>query len=651
MEKPFWTPTADQIRSSNMTEFMNFVNTKFGHRFVSYDELYHWSVDNVEQFWETVWDHSEIIHSQKYESVLSGDGMFKSKWFEGAKLNYSENLLKYRDDKRAIIHWREKREPITYTYAELYQSVASCTAGLRKLGLSSNDRIAVLLPNVPEAVITMLAAGAIGALYSSCSPDFGFKSVMDRFGQIQPKILVTTDSYFYNDKKYDLNDKIIQLVEQIPSIEQVVIVTSSDKIELTVITKIMIWEELLSEKKDQIEFEQLPFDHPLYIMYSSGTTGAPKCIVHSAGGTFIQHYKEHKLHTNISRDDVVFYYTTTGWMMWNWLVGSLSQGATIFLYDGSPSFPNLNVLWEAAEKVGVTVFGTSPKFLSTCQVRRLIPKTEYSLSKLKTILSTGAPLADENYRWVYDKVKAEVQLSSISGGTDIISCFMLGNPNLPVYSEQIQCRGLGMAVETFDQSGESILNEVGELVCTKPFPSMPVCFWNDKNDELYFKAYFNRYKDIWHHGDYIKITTEGTVVVYGRSDATLNPGGVRIGTAEIYGPVEAMDEIVESIVIGVKVGSDTEIVLFVVLSEGLKLDDELIDKIKNSIRDKTSPRHVPSKIFEVNDIPRTLNGKKVEIAVTNLIHNRPITNFDALANPESLKQFEAFKYLHNIIEK
>ncbi len=540
----------------------------------------------------------------------------------------------------ALIGWNERGLSQRISYRQLYASVSSCAAGLRKLGISHGDRVAAFIPNIPEAVIAMLAATSIGALWSSCSPDFGLQGVLDRFGQIEPKVLFTVDGYQYQGNLYRCDEEVRQICARIPSIQKVVVIpylgeSASGNSETS-----MSWNELLAGSGGEISFEQLPFDHPVYIMYSSGTTGAPKCIVHGAGGTLLQHWKELVLHTNLTRSDTITYYTTCGWMMWNWLVSSLMVGSTVLLYDGSPAHPNINCLWDVIDAEQISVFGTSPKFLTSCQQLGLVPKASHSLASLKTILSTGSPLTASNFSWVYREVKSDLQLSSISGGTDIISCFMLGNPLLPVYSEEIQGRGLGMKVEAYDDHGRPVIDQTGELVCTKPFPSTPVFFWNDPDGQKYRQAYFDRYPGIWRHGDYIRITEHGGVVVYGRSDATLNPGGVRIGTAEIYNPVESMAEIADSIVIGQKWNDDIRILLFVVMADGLTLTEEVKSNIRRRIREQYTPRHVPAIILPIREVPRTLNGKKVEVAVARVIHGEPVSNRDALANPESLAQFE-----------
>ncbi|MCP4686106.1 MAG: acetoacetate--CoA ligase [bacterium] len=637
--EPLWRPRPESVQRSNMTRFAEYVGQKQGRSFDSYDDLYNWSVTNRAQFWEAVWNRSDLIHSQAYNQVLSSDDMPGARWFEGARLNFAENLLRHRDDKTAIIHHRENAAPVRLTYREVYRQVAACAAGLKKLGVTRGDRVAAFIPNIPETVVAMLATASIGALWSSCSPDFGHRGALDRLGQIKPRVLITADGYSYQGKQHDSCDRVARIAQAIPDIAAVIVVpVLGDRLPETKCHTVT-WRELLSEDAQTVSFEQMPFDHPVYVMYSSGTTGVPKCIVHGAGGTLLQHYKEHVLHTNLTPGDVILYYTTTGWMMWNWLVSALQVGATVFLYDGSPTWPDAGVLWQALEQEKANVFGTSPRFLTHCQKESLHPAEDFDLSALRTVLSTGSPLTAENYAWVYDAVKSDVQLSSISGGTDIISCFMLGNPNLPVYSEEIQCRGLGMKVEAFNDSGQSVEEEIGDLVCTAPFPSMPTGFWNDPDHSLYRSAYFEQFPGVWRHGDFVRITSRGGVRVYGRSDATLNPGGVRIGTAEIYNPVDSMDEVVDSVAVGQKTDGDVRIVLFVVLSEGLVLSDELIGRIKSRIRELATPRHVPALIKQVAAVPHTINGKKVELAVTRIIHGLKVPNLDSLANPEALDEY------------
>ena len=638
-KRPLWSPTEERIASANMTKFIELVRNVTGREFRSYDEIYDWSIHDIAGFWELIWKISGVVHTAPYEAVLTNPVMPGAKWFEGATLNFARNLLRFRDDSLAVVSWAEDRPPIRLTYAQLYKQVAMCADGLRTCGVTAGDRVVGFLPNVPEAIIAMLAATSLGAVWSSCSPDFGVAGVLDRFGQIEPKVLFAVDGYRYNGKEFDSIDRVRQMVEKIPSIETVVIVPHLADGRAAFAPKSQSWATFMESDATEIEFVDLTFDHPVYIMYSSGTTGSPKCIVHGAGGTLLQHYKELVLHTDVCREDVVFYYTTCGWMMWNWLVSSLMVGATVFLYDGSPSYPDLKVLWRAIDDERVSIFGTSPRFLTACQQAGINPKKQFHLSTLRTVLSTGSPLSAENFSWVYKHVKADIQLSSISGGTDIISCFMLGNPLLPVRSEEIQCRGLGMKVEVYDSAGRSIVGEVGELVCTAPFPSMPVGFWNDSDSTRYKNAYFEDFPGVWRHGDLVKLTESGGVIVYGRSDATLNPGGVRIGTAEIYNPVESMEEIEDSVVIGQQWGNDVRVVLFVVTKPGFTLDDPLRDKIRQAILVATTPRHVPSLILAITEVPRTLNGKKVEVAVARIVHGKDVPNRESLANPASLNQF------------
>jgi len=639
MHQPLWTPSPERVDNANLTRFMQFLSPRVRRNLTTYEELYDFSITHYAQFWANLWDFAEIVNSKTFNHIVVGDDMWNQTWFDGARLNFAENLLRYRDDRPALIGRSEAGHEQRLTYTELYREVARCAAGLKALGVGPNDRVAAFIPNIPEAIIAMLATTSIGAVWSSCSPDFGLKGVLDRFGQIEPKVLIAADGYHYAGKYHDSIEPVRHIVENLPAIEHIVIIPRSDNERPADLPNSSRWTDLLDNDTDTIDFAQLPFDHPVYIMYSSGTTGVPKCMVHGAGGTLLQHYKEHVLHTDLRREDVITYYTTCGWMMWNWLASALQVGATVFVYDGSPAQPDLGVLWHLIEQERITVFGTSPKFLSSSQNAGITPGDDADLHSLRTILSTGSPLSEQNFAWVYANVKTDLQLASISGGTDIVSCFLLACPILPVHSGEIQCRGLGMKVETFSPDGRPVAGEIGEPVCTAPFPSRPVYFWNDPDRSLYRKAYFEHFPGIWRHGDYIKITDNGGIIVYGRSDATLNPGGVRIGTAEIYAPVEAIPEIHDSIVVGQDWKNDVRIILFVVLADGVNLNDELQERLRQAIREAQTPRHVPAKIIRVDEIPHTINGKKVELAVTAMIHGREVTNRDALANPVCLNQF------------
>jgi len=628
-----------------MFGFLSMIANKYNLPNNEYYTIHQWSVENIPEFWAEIWDFCGIKHSQTYEQVVDDPKkMPGAKWFKGARLNFAENLLSRNDDHLAMIFWGEDTVRREITYAELYEQVRLAAAGFKRLGVEKGDRVAAFMPNMPETIIAMLAAASIGAIWSSSSPDFGIKGVLDRFSQIKPKVIIAADGYFYKGKAFDSQEKLKGILDSLPSVKKVVMVDYTAHLDVDTIPNAMAWTELVKTSDDPLTFEQLPFDHPLYIMYSSGTTGLPKSIVHSAGGTLIQHLKELVLHTNLTADQRIFYFTTCGWMMWNWFVSSLAVGATLILYDGNPFYPNPEALLKMAYDLKINVFGTSAKYIASLEAEGVCPVCHYNFEHLNVITSTGSPLSNESFRYVYNRWSKDVQLSSIAGGTDIVSCFVLGSPTLPVYASEIQCKGLGMDVDCFDVEGNSLIEEQGELVCKSAFPSMPIYFWNDEDDVKYKKAYFEEFEGVWHHGDYIEITKNGGIVMLGRSDATLNPQGVRIGTAEIYRVVENMEEIEDSVVVGRKLDDDELVVLFVKLKEGLLLDNNLIKLIRSGIRNNCSPRHVPSIIKQVADIPYTINGKKVEIAVKKIIHGQDVKNKDALANPECLE------YYKNILE-
>ena len=625
-----------------MFRFMGIVNQKFNQSLNEYQSLYEWSIENIADFWSTMWEYADIIASRPYEQVIDDAvKMPGASWFSGARLNFAENLLRYRDDRVALIFKGEGQESTRMTYAELYDEVARLARALKDAGVVSGDRVVGFMPNMPAAMIAMLAATSIGAVWSSCSPDFGIKGVLDRFGQIKPKVLFTANGYFFKGKKLDSLVRIADIIKQLPSIEKVVVVPYIEsEPDISALPNAVHYEAFKSAQSNlDIKFEQLPFEHPLYIMYSSGTTGLPKCMVQSAGGILIHHLKELVLHTNLKREDTIFYFSTCGWMMWNWLTSSLAVGATLVLFDGNPFHPHPGALWEMAQDEKITVFGTSAGYIAALINAGVKPGQTYNLSSLRAVLSTGSPLSIEGFEYIYDEVKADLQLASIAGGTDLNGCFALGNPMGPVYAGELQCRGLAMDVRAFDEAGSELINEEGELVCCKPFPSMPIHFWDDPDGSKYHSAYFDVYDNIWRHGDFVTVTDRGGVVMLGRSDATLNPGGVRIGTAEIYRQVEQMEEIDDSVVIGQNWNNDIRVILFVQLAAGCELTDELKDKIKQTIRINASPRHVPAKILSVPAVPYTLNMKKVELAVKKIVQGQPVLNKDALSNPEALDYY------------
>ena len=634
-----WQPNPLTVGDTRMAQFIQAMGQG------SYGDTWQWSVDQPEIFWSKIWDFCGAVGEKGTQIVLDADKMPGARWFSEARLNYAENLLQRRDDGEALVFWGEDKVKRRMSRSELYAEVARFQQFLVAAGVGEGDRVAGYLPNLPETLIAMLATTALGAIWSSASPDFGVQGVLDRFGQIEPKVLICVDGYWYNGKPVDCLVKNAEIVAQIPSLLKVVVVPYlNDAADTSKIAHALRWDEISATGSSaEVVFKRLPFAHPLFIMFSSGTTGVPKCIVHGHGGVLLQHLKEHQLHSDVRSGDRLFYFTTCGWMMWNWLVSGLACGATLLLYDGSPFAARGKALFDYAEAERMTHFGTSAKFIDAAAKLGLTPGKTHDLAPLRAMFSTGSPLSPEGFDWVYREIKQDILLASISGGTDIVSCFVLGNPVLPVYRGEIQCRGLGMAVDVVDDIGQSVRGQKGELVCTKSFPVMPVGFWNDADGRKYHAAYFERYDNIWCHGDFSELTAHDGVIIYGRSDATLNPGGVRIGTAEIYRQVEQLPEILEALVIGQDWppgrSDDVRVVLFVKLQEGHQLDAALIERIKKQIRDNTTPRHVPAQVVQVLDIPRTKSGKIVELAVRNVVHDRPVKNVEALANPEALAFF------------
>ncbi|TNF81114.1 MAG: acetoacetate--CoA ligase [Gammaproteobacteria bacterium] len=636
---PLWSPTGARTR---LTEFRQALAASTGASLPDYDALHAFSLSDPDAFWRAVWSFSDVLGDGHTGRVLEpGAEFMDARWFPEARLNYAENLLRCRDERTALIGVAEEGERRALSYAELYREAARLASAMQAFGIEPGDRVAGYLPNVIETVIAMLAASWLGAIWSSCSPDFGTNGVCDRFGQIAPRLLFVADGYVYGGKRIDCLAKVAEIQGRISDVERIVVVPLlAREPDLSRLDGACSFGDFLAGgKADPPPFARLPFDHPLYIMYSSGTTGRPKCIVHGAGGTLLQHLKEQQLHVDLKPEDVLFYFTTCGWMMWNWLVTGLASGCTVVLYEGSPFAREGRRLLDLIDEEGVSIFGTSAKYLASLESTGIRPGDTHRLEHLRTILSTGSPLNPGSYDFVYAHFKPDVALCSISGGTDIISCFVLGNPDAPIYRGEIQCRGLGMAVEIWNDAGESVTAQKGELVCTQPFPSMPIGFWNDPDGSRYRAAYFERFPGIWAHGDYGEITPRQGIVIHGRSDAVLNPGGVRIGTAEIYRQVERVDEVIDSVVIGQDHAGDVRVVLFVVLREGIELTDDLEDRIRGVIRANATPRHVPEVIVQVPDVPRTISGKIVELAVRNVVHGRPVTNVDALANPEALEAF------------
>jgi len=624
--KPLWTPSPERAAKTELARFMKLAGKS------TFEDLHRWSIESAPDFWALLWRFCQVRGDPGGRRLVDPERMPGAKWFPEGRLNFAENLLRARDASSAIVFWGENRIKRTLSKRQLYDLVSRLAQALRDAGVGRGDRVAGYLPNLPESVAAMLATASLGAVWSSCSPDFGVQGVLDRFGQIEPKVLFCADGYLYNGKEFDCQEKVGQVLDQLPSVQECVVV---DYLGAPATAGTPLYEFLEPFDAAEIGFEQAEFNHPLYILYSSGTTGVPKCIVHGAGGTLLQHLKEHRLHSDVQAGDRLFYFTTCGWMMWNWMVSSLAVGATVVLYDGAPLAPP-RILWDMAEAEGITVFGTSAKYLALAEKEGLEPRRTHDLSRLRTILSTGSPLASHSFDYVYTRIKPDVHLASVSGGTDIISCFALGNPTGPVWRGELQTRGLGMAVEIFDPAGRPVRGQAGELVCTRPFPSMPVAFWDDPDGAKYRAAYFDFFPGVWRHGDWAELTAHDGLVIHGRSDATLNPGGVRIGTAEIYRQVEQLPEIVESLVVGQDWEGDVRIVLFVRLRDGLTLDDGLCNRLRRRIREHASPHHVPKKIIQVGDIPRTISGKITELAVRDVIHGREVKNRDALANPDAL---------------
>lgn len=646
MSEILWSPSQEQVNSSRLRDFMSYIETRTGKKHSNYSELWEWSVDEKDVFWDSVWDFCGVLGDKGSVIVNdNGDQMFGAQFFPDSRLNYAENLLEKYDPANlnsvSIVFRDETGEETSITRRELLEKVSCWQQAMKECGIVEGDRVAGYMPNMMETIIAALAAISLGAIWSSASPDFGVQGVLDRFGQIKPKLLIAVDGYHYNGKVIDVLEKVVQITPQIEGLEKTIIVPfAGSQTEISEINSGITAEEFTAQyQAAEISYNRVAFNHPLFIMFSSGTTGVPKCIVHGHGGTLLQHLKEHQLQCNIKPQDNVFYFTTCGWMMWNWLISGLASDAVLLLYDGSPFYPDGNVLWDYTSKYGCTLFGTSAKYIEAMNAHSLSPSRTHDLSALRTLTSTGSPLVHASFDYIYDHIKSDLHVASISGGTDIVSCFMLGNPISPVYRGEIQCAGLGMAVDVFDDDEQSIARGAGDLVCTQAFPCMPVSFWNDEDGEKYKAAYFDRFDNIWVHGDWVEKTENGGYIILGRSDATLNPGGVRIGTAEIYRQIEKIDAIQDSVVIGQDWEGDVRVILFVIMQKGWELDDNLIKEIKTEIRKGASPRHVPAKVIAVTDIPRTKSGKITEIAVRDVVMGRGVKNKEALANPESLALF------------
>ena len=646
-DQPLWRPSPERVAKSNVTAFIAEANKRHGLALKDYRALHVWSVGQSGDFWDLVWDVYGVVGDKGARKLVDGDRMPGAQFFPDARLNFAENLLKAPGSGDAMIFRGEDKVAYRLTWDDLNALVSRLQQALQAAGVGEGDRVAAMLPNLPETIALMLAVTSIGAIFSSCSPDFGERGVLDRFGQIEPKVFVTVDGYWYNGKQIRIADKLSAIVKELPSAGKVVIVSylgEADKVAAAVPRALTLEAFLAPFTAKPVTFVRLPFNHPVYILFSSGTTGVPKCIVHGAGGTLLQHIKEHRLQCDLKDGERLFYFTTCGWMMWNWLASGIASGATLMLYDGSPFAPQ-TVLWDFAQDERIDVFGTSAKYIDACKKANLAPARTHDLTSVRLITSTGSPLAAESFDYVYADIKKDVHLASISGGTDIVSCFVLGDPTGPVWRGEIQAPGLGMAVDVWSEEGKPIREEKGELVCVKPFPSMPVMFWNDADGRKYHSAYFERFPNVWCHGDFAEWTRHGGLIIHGRSDATLNPGGVRIGTAEIYAQVEQIPEVMEAIAVGQDWDNDVRVVLFVRCAEGVSLDDALRDKIRVKIRTGASPRHVPAKIVQVADIPRTKSGKITELAVRNVIHGQPVKNTEALANPEALDYYRDLKEL------